>query len=114
MTVTRNSEVMLGQTQNYFLENYVILCNVITFYTIYLVIITFDITVLNWHYNGIILKSQFHFIFIRVCLNIRDTNTAAKKILKIINLLRKYTLNSILERHLLSTTSHSQLSLHAY
>jgi hypothetical protein len=39
-----------------------------------------DITVFNWHDNGIILKPQFHFMFIyQSVLNIRDTNMAAEK-----------------------------------
>jgi hypothetical protein len=67
MTVVQSFEVMLGQTLTYFVYNFVMLCNVMPFKTIYLVITKIDKTVFSWYDNGIILKPHFHFILYQRC-----------------------------------------------
>jgi hypothetical protein len=50
------------KTLNCFVQNSVILCNVICLLAFYLVIVKFDVSVVSWYDNGIILKPQFHFM----------------------------------------------------
>jgi hypothetical protein len=64
MGVVQNFEDMLGQTQNHCLYNSVILCSAIPLKIIFVVVIEFDGTVLNWYDNSIILKPQFYFMFL--------------------------------------------------
>jgi hypothetical protein len=78
MAVVRNFEVILGHAEVLSVEMCDFMqCHVAYLWAIYVVTVTFDVSVVYW-YDDTILKPKFHFIvfFIKGVLNTRDTNTA--------------------------------------